>query len=336
MKRLLTLFGACCAGVVPMLAAAPAGAQTGPPAPVIEQIESKELEKAPAPASDSVEKDFLDSQARQGRLVDAGSVRSAKIRNHEFVWEAGAQPKSAKYALSYSTEVKDSKKGAFDQVVEMAFESEEQEVTKPGKPTPPTKGLGMLSASYSGGTRLTSGCQTWTVDSNKVTACYQKFKPTSDGSSTRDYYAYNRWATAEGKQISFGTDFQVVKIDIRSRPRAGYGSRIVGLTDYFPHDSSQLCNEGSSVNLGVGSLSLSVGLTNCGDKSPIVDANSKTMGLIYDDGFIFGGRVKGADFEMEVSAPQGGATPLFGDYNYAKFCRDTLLNCTGVLGKDGW
>ena len=107
------------------------------------------------------------------------------------------------------------------------------------------------------------------------------------------------------------------------------------MTDYFPRDGTQLCNEGSSVDLGVGSLSLKIGLTNCGDKNPIPNATTRTMGVIYDDGFIFGGPLsKGVEFEMEVFNWQGGATPILGDYNYGKFCSGLLTNCTGTLRKE--
>lgn len=195
-------------------------------------------------------------------------------------------------------------------------------------------GMGLGIAQYTGGTRLSSYCQTWTVNGSSVTACQQKFKPDNDGSSTRDYYLYNRYGTALGDD-AIPTDWKVVTFDMRSRPRAGT-STTKGMSGYFPSDSQQLCNEGSSVQIGVGSLSLTIPLTPCGNKYPIPNATTMTMGLIYDSGPIFGDRAKGLDYEQEVWAYQGAAAPNLGFYNYAKFCYLTFLTCSGTKGLDGW
>ena len=192
------------------------------------------------------------------------------------------------------------------------------------------------SSSFSGGTRQANYCQTWTVNGSNVTGCVEKFKPSNDGSTTRDYYAYNRWGTAQGKAVSFGLDYKVTKFDMRSRPRAGYASRTVGMNDYFPNDASQLCAEGGSVSVGVGSLSVSIGLTNCSEKYPVPNATTKTMGLVYDAGAVFESRTKGVDYEQEVFGWQGSASPSLGFYNYGKFCQGTYLTCSGTTGLDGW
>ena len=284
--------------------------------------------------TDAAIESHVASQAREGRLVDSKNVKAAAFDNATLTWETGSFVDEARYAKS-KTKAKDG--ATEDEVLELAFISaEDPDAPADGGAVQALSGAGMTGASFSGGTRLTSACQTWTVQGRSMTGCYQKFKPTSDGSSTRDYYAYNRWGTATG-QSSFPFNWWPVYVDIRSRPWVGYGSRIVGMTNYFPIDGSQLCNEGSSVDIKLGSLALGIGLTNCADKYPIPNATTRTMGLIYDDGFIFGGPLsKGVDFEMEVFNWQGGATPIFGDYNYAKFCSGTLLNCTGTLGKNGW
>ena len=277
------------------------------------------------------------AQARAGRLVDAKLVRAAAFDDSALTWELGSTVTEARFDRSVSTDVVPGSGATSGEILELDFEAGED----PDAPVADGQSLGLVgagmgSASYTGGTRLTSGCQTWTVSGRSVTACYQKFKPTTDGSSTRDYYAYNRWATAVG-QSSFPFNWYPVVVDIRSRPHMNYASRTVGMTDYFPRDGTQLCNEGSSVDLGVGSLALKIGLTNCADKNPIPNATTKTMGVIYDDCFIFGGPLsKGVEFEMEVFAWQGGLVPILGDYNYGKFCSGVLSNCTGTLGKDGW
>ena len=285
-------------------------------------------------ATDAVIHGHVASQAREGRLVDSKNVKAAAFDDSTLTWEAGSLVDEARYEKSTSK----SKDGAVeDQVLELAFvAAEDADAPADGGPVSALSGAGMTGASWSGGTRLTSACQTWTVQGRSMTGCYQKFKPTNDQSSSRDYYAYNRWGTATG-QSAFPFNWWPVYVDIRSRPWVGYGGRIVGMTNYFPNDGAQLCNEGSSVNLTIGSLALGIGLRNCADKYPIPNATTRTMGLIYDDGFIFGGPLsKGVDFEMEVFNWQGGATPIFGDYNYAKFCSGLLTNCTGTLGKNGW
>jgi hypothetical protein len=291
-------------------------------------------------ATDAAIAGHVQAQAASGRLLDAKNVVAAVFGDAQATWEAGSQVTELRIdrALSRNVKPEFAAPGAQGEILELTMLSgEDPEAAADAPQAAAVVGAGMLSASYTGGTRLTSACQTWTVSGRSVTGCYQKFKPNTDGSSTRDYYAYNRWATAVGENHTFVPDVVPVVVDARSRPWAGYGGRIVGMTDYFPTSGSELCNEGSSVNVGVGSLSLSFGLRNCGDKYPIPNATTRTMGVIYDDGFIFGGPVaKGVDFEMEVFNWQGGATPIFGDYNYGKFCQWTLLDCTGTLGKNGW
>jgi len=198
-------------------------------------------------------------------------------------------------------------------------------------------GMGALTRTSGAAKILSYYCQTWQSGGQTVTSCAQKVKPSSDGSTNRDYYAYNRWGSALGKNVTAGTDYYPVTIDFRSRPRKGYESRTLGLVDYFPQNATQLCNEGGSVNLSVGSFGFSVPLSNCEEKLPIVNATTKTMGVKFDQGFVFGGpRQRGIDFEMEVSAFQGAAVPLLSDYNWAKFCRGTLANCHAAGGYDGW
>lgn len=270
---------------------------------------------------------YVQAQAQEGRLLDDSAVAVANIGGGTATWERGstiAELRSSRYDTREG-----SMKGA---MAELAILADEDSAAPSG--TGAVSGMGLGIAQYSGGTRLSSYCQTWTVNGSSVTACQQKFKPDSDGSSTRDYYLYNRYGTAVGDD-AIPTDWKVVKFDMRSRPRAGT-STTKGMSGYFPSDSSQLCNEGSSVTLGVGTLSLTIPLTPCGSKSPIPNATTMTMGLIYDSGAIFSDRTKGLDYEQEVWAYQGQAAPNLGFYNYAKFCYLTLLTCSGTKGLDGW
>lgn len=270
---------------------------------------------------------YVQAQAQDGRLLDASAVAVAEIGGGTATWERGStvvELRQSRYATREG-----SVKGA---MAELAILADEDSAAPSG--TGAVSGMGLGIAQYSGGTRLASYCQTWTVNGSSVTACQQKFKPTTDGSSTRDYYLYNRYGTAVGDD-AFPTDWKVVNFDMRSRPRAGT-STTKGMSGYFPSDSSQLCNEGGSVEIGAGSLKLTIPLTPCGSKYPIPNATTRTMGLIYDSGPIFGDRAKGLDYEQEVWAYQGQAAPNLGFYNYAKFCYLTFLTCSGTKGLDGW
>lgn len=300
-----------------------------------EEIKSVAARLHQGPDTDRVIYNHVAAQAREGRHVDALNVSAAILGGGELAWEDGSMVEEARFLFSTSTDVVPGAQASTGGILELRFQATADAGMVDAPQDRTLVGPGMGSASYSGGTRLQSTCQTWTLQGRSITGCYQLFKPTSDNSSSRDYYAYNRWATAVGQGGVL--PWYPVVVDVRSRPHISYASRVVGMSNYFPIDGSQLCNQGSSVNLSLGTLGLGIGLTNCGDKVPIPNAGTKTMGVIYDDGFVFGGPLsKGVDFEMEVFAWQGGATPIMGDYNYAKFCSGTLANCTGTLGKDGW
>lgn len=271
-------------------------------------------------------REYVAGQAQQGRLIDASIVSVAEIAGGTVTWEKGARITELRVAR-YDT-LEGDVRGAMSELAILADED------ATGVESASVAGMGLGAASYSGGTRLASYCQTWTVDGNSVTACVQKFKPTHDGSSYRDYYVYNRYGTASGA-TGFLFDWKPTYFDMRSRPRAGT-TTTKGMSGYFPSDSTQLCNEGANVGLEVGSLSLKVPLTACGNKYPVPNATTKTMGLVYDTGLFFGDRVKGLDYEQEVWAYQGAAAPNLGFYNYAKFCWSTYLTCSGTMGKDGW
>ena len=320
-------------------AAVPASA--APPEPVTVQqlardrVSGAEVAEAarttrPADAAAAVGQ-HVAAQARAGRLVDAKSVRAARVAGGTVTWEGGSTVDELRLDRA-----RVSAAGDEGEVVELALiggEDEQGQDAQPGS----LVGAGMTgSSSLSGGTRLANYCQTWTVSGNSVTGCVEKFKPTNDGSSSRDYYAYNRWGTAQGRVVDWGLDYKVTKFDMRSRPRVGYESRTVGMNDYFPNDSSQLCAEGGSASVGVGSLSFTIGLTNCSEKYPVPNATTKTMGLVYDAGAVFESRTKGVDYEQEVFSWQGAASPSLGFYNYGKFCQGTYATCSGTTGKDGW
>jgi hypothetical protein len=60
------------------------------------------------------------------------------------------------------------------------------------------------------------------------------------------------------------------------------------------------------------------------------------MAILYDQGSVFSGRVHGADMSL-IYATFKGSNPAYADYSYAKFCRSTYANCTGIARADsGW
>lgn len=310
-------------------------------ASAIEHVESKRIgsaeiasavRRSDPSASRAAVAMHVAEQAQQGRLVDSKNVRSAVVGGGQVTWEAGSVVDELRVDRYKLGDQPSDEAG----IVELALIGAEESDAPQAQPGG-IVGAGMTgSSSLTGGSRLASYCQTWTYNGNSVTGCQEKFKPTNDYSSTRDYYVYNRWGTAQGKQVSYQPDWKVTKFDMRSRPRAGYETRTKGMNDYFPISTSQLCAEGGSVGLGVGSLSFTIGLRNCSEKYPIPNATTKTMGLIYDAGTVFETRTVGVDYEQEVFTWQGAAAPLLGFYNYGKFCQHTYATCSGTLGKNGW
>jgi hypothetical protein len=323
---------AVAAATVPASAAPPEAVVTARSAERVSGPEIAAAARATSPgAARAAVGQHVAAQARAGRLVDAKAVKAALVAGGTVTWEGGSTVDELRVGRA---EV--SAGGEQGETVELALiggEDEQGQAAQPGS----LVGAGMTgSSSFSGGTRLANYCQTWTASGNSVTACVEKFDPSNDGSSTRDYYAYNRWGTAQGKVVDWAPDYKVTKFDMRSRPRAGYASRTVGMNDYFPNDASQLCAEGGSASVGVGSLSVTIGLTNCSEKYPVPNATTKTMGLVYDAGAVFESRTKGVDYEQEVFSWQGDPSPSLGFYNYGKFCQGTYLTCNGTTGLDGW
>lgn len=282
---------------------------------------------------------YTESQAAEGRMVDSARVNVAGVDGGIAVWESGSKVDQVSRARYLITDTSTGEQGEIEDLELIGVEDHTSPYyldPGPEEPVLAGSGSGMTAArSMSGGALLAKYCQTWSHNGNKVTGCVEKMKPNNDYSKTRDYYAYNRWGTAEGKVIDWGIDWKVTKFDMRSRPNAAYPSYTKGMSDYFPNDRAELCSS-SSTNLGVGSLSFTIGLTNCSEKSPIVNATTKTMGVIYDAGAVFEARVKGVDYEQEVWTYQGSSAPRLGLYNYGKFCRGTYATCSATVGKSGW
>ncbi len=335
----VTKVGALSAILIAGLLAAPATAADGASNSVVTKVESRRIAAAeiasaeratPIHVARQLVERHVAAEAKRGRFIDAKSVRAAAVRGGEVTWERGSvidELRLDRYEIINET-------GQRGELLELALLSAEEDSVS--HPLASAGGAGMGNASYSGGTKLADYCQYWSSNGNSIDACVEKFKPTRDGSSSRDYYLYNRHGTAAGKIVDWAPDWKVTKFDMRSRPREGYESRTKGQSGYFPIDSTKLCDEGGSVSIARGSLTLSIPLTNCSEKYPVPDSTAKQMGLVYDAGAVFETRVKGLDYEQEVWTYEDYTSPSLGFYNYAKFCQYTYATCHATIGTDGW
>jgi hypothetical protein len=268
---------------------------------------------------------FLSAQARSGRLLDASNIKAAVVDGVSTVWESGLSLDSVQV-----DSVDDGGTEPAAQGVTVQAHALRDVVAESIAPS-----LGMENLiDRTGGNFLGGYCTTTTVNSNKLTSCFQKFKAAI--TTSRDYYYYNRFATAEGHQISFGFDYSPTKIDVRSRPWSGTaGAGVAALADYWPRAGVKSCDD-HSITISYGSLSGEMPIQDCDEVNPSPDATQKAMVVIYDQGSVFSGRVHGTDMSFVYSTFKG-MNPAYADYTYAKFCRGSYANCDGVLRKDsGW
>lgn len=319
------------AGALPASAAEPAGPSVTSINVTAAELRAAAQNPVTRVARERARDAYVSAQSRAGRLVDEVATSAAVVDGLSTVWERGVtvanlQVRSARMPGETEPLAEDFLVESGGDPVAAAASAESSAV-----------GVG-LSGAYgvSYGNRLAGSCITTTSGTgNKLTNCYEKYAVTRDGNATYNYFFYNRWATAEGKDISFGLDYTPTRIDIRSRPWAGYGGRTDQLNDYRPRAGSSYCST-QSWSIGIASFSATVPIQNCEETNPIIDATARSAGVIYDQGAVFSGRVRGTDFSMIVAA-DGGETPVLADYNYAKYCRGTYATCDGVLRKDsGW
>ncbi|MGN9889595.1 hypothetical protein [Micromonospora sp. L31] len=219
--------------------------------------------KTDTATKDAATAEYTEAQAADGRLVDSSQVHVAAVASGIATWETGSKIDQIGRNRYIATDPSTGEQGEIEDLELIGAEEDQVIIIESS-----VNGSGMTAArSMSGGTMLAKYCQTWSYNGSKVTGCVEKMKPTNDGSSSRDYYVYNRWGTAEGKIVDWAPDYHVTKFDMRSRPHASYPSYTKGLSDYFPNDRSELCAS-SSATLGAGSLTFSIGVTNCDEKYP--------------------------------------------------------------------
>lgn len=276
--------------------------------------------------------DFLLEQARAGRLLDATAIDAAVVDGIATVWEKGNVVDNVRVDTLRKPDGEEIEQ-------DVAIQTHPADATAEDSAASSTNlGLETLE-SFSGATWLSGYCTTTgqADHKNKLTSCYQKYR-LSTSTSTRDYFYYNRWATAVGEDISWAPDYQTTRVDVRSRPwtgGTGAGSGVASLTNYWPKAAQNNCST-HSFTVSYGAFSGTVPIQDCEELTPSPDATVKSMRILYDQGSVFNGRVHGADMSL-IYATFKGSNPSYADYSYAKFCRNTYADCTGIARADsGW
>ncbi|TGN62873.1 hypothetical protein EXE59_02120 [Nocardioides eburneiflavus] len=295
--------------------------------PEITSADASEIQQAARQQKSKKAKDvedaFILEQSRQGNAVDAASLSTAEVDGAVVVWEDGVD------VTALQTATTEAESGP---TVEMAVESAPADLAPASKVS--GNGLGVEAMTgRSGGSWNGGYCTTTVVSSQTLTQCFERLEIVNDGTSTRQTYFYNRWATATGQAVDWSTDWKPRKIDIQSRPWAGKRGDFATLLNYWPKSGQNTCST-NSFSVGVGNFSATVPVWNCEGITPEPNATNIKMGVIWSGGAVFDQRSEGADFAMAMTTFNKPA-PM-GDYGYAKFCKNTDANCEGVLRKDGW
>jgi hypothetical protein len=264
---------------------------------------------------------------RSGRLVDTASLHVAVLAGIQAVWEDGVALKQ----VTVDT-VRASASNDVDAEVLGVEAYSDRHTTATGAATSLglAGALGVANATFQGGYCTTTKSKI----GNKLTSCFQKYRLKAR-TKTRDFYYYNRYATAEGRAYRLASDYSPTRIDVRSHPWSGYGRQVAALVNYWPKAGVKDCKD-HSVTVGYASFSAEMPIQDCKEVNPSPDATAKSMRVLYDQGAVFGGRVHGTDMSLVYSTPRG-KNPPYADYTAAKYCRKTYNNCDGVSRKDpGW
>jgi hypothetical protein len=271
---------------------------------------------------------YVRDQMRSGRLVDGADVRSAVVDGVSVVWDSPVTVDKV--------DVETASDGSSAGPVAEGLGTQGWVADEPDVLDGVSRGVGLTAvAGVRGGSRTSGYCVTTRSSTgNSLTSCYEKYRLTY-ATSTRDFYYYNRWATATGTTANL-VNWTTTRIDIRSRPWSGQANQVATLNDYWPRAGQNLCTASGSLGYSFQGFSASVPIQDCEDITPTPDATAKSMTVIYDQGAVFSGRSHGTEFGLTYATFKG-KNPAYADYNYAKYCRGTYLNCDGVLRKDnGW
>lgn len=198
-----------------------------------------------------------------------------------------------------------------------------------------------MTSGLRGGTRVSGYCTTTTLRKDQLTSCFAKYRASYSTRSYDYYYYYERWATATGRPATTSVGaYRPAIIDIRSRPwrNSTAATRTRQLNDYWPRGGSTGCRDIGSAGYSAAGMSMTVPLQDCEETTPIPNATSKTMGVIFDQGrWVQSGRSRTASFGMTVAMDKGYVANM-ADYSYAKFCLGYVcVDQNGVKRVDsGW
>jgi hypothetical protein len=199
--------------------------------------------------SDQVTQDYLADQVARGRNLDIRRIRASDVGDAKVVWDSGVDIDRIGVVDSGST-------GGVGVI-------QHENGTGSAAPSLPP-GMGM-NAFYTvkGASFMSSDCITVTVNGNRATSCYEKYRitETSSGvhSSTENWYSYNRWGTGHPSSVN-----NINEVTIRSRPWSGYKSRINGMPRYWPTSGGDICpGSSSSVTVGYGGFSATLPIDTC-------------------------------------------------------------------------
>jgi hypothetical protein len=207
---------------------------------------STELEDPSARKEEDVVQTYLDDMARKGRLVDDESVDTGVTSDGEVAaWDGD-------FAFDQVRVVTGTDQSTGDDVgVAIGLKTVEYDDGHTYGAVTGAEGLAMggLTGAVNG-EKKTYGCGTWTHSvGHKVTSCYEKWK-VYEGSNTVDSWVYNRWGTAQARGDGLIHQYSVKELTLRSKPWSGTKSRVKVMSDYWPHDSSEVC-PGSWASLGI-------------------------------------------------------------------------------------
>jgi hypothetical protein len=277
---------------------------------------------------------YLEQQARAGRLIDERTARVASLpdpyqagKRIDIVWAGAKAPSSVSYFLEDRGK---SVTTSMSVLLEPSLEAAE-----PDALADTTVGSGYDYASSAVGMVKRDGycATTWftawySSQDHHLESCFQSFQQPNTGN-----WIYNRWSTfayapAHWSESAFVTDFYVA-----SRPWKGTnGNYITNLDGWKPGASSSTCTTVADGTLTIGS-GTSIGITfpihQCKDFIPASISSSKTIGLdLFVDGQ--GKRTATPVIQMDVAGYFRANTTRtdvwWADYNWVsvQWCSEAL------------
>jgi hypothetical protein len=314
------------------LSASPAFAAADASAPPVKvaRFDRAALAKATQPASQRARASgrsetritrYLNEQARSGRLVDRGALKMALVPSPFADGEIGVIWDDASVLDKLDVfKQEDAEQGQ----VGIGAVFGESPASAGAKGAVAAGGFG-YGAGFNprGMYKYSSGCRTVffnapypSSEDHWTTTCYQKWAQ----SGTRNWI-YNRWAVWNKAQPTYSWDWNwTTDFTIRSRPWAGYESRVSGIQDWTPAYGSGSCGDVGNVTLSIGGASLTIPLHKCQSQQVLPNATAHSMGIDWD------GTTTGQlylDFGLELVAANSTTVPIYADYVWAtvKYCQ---------------